>query len=223
MSDTGTPLATVADFQSSAFADLAANLQAGELAQVMIEATRACEGVVGGRRLAPFTLTETCRAEGIDPDEYGDSAGNVPMDLPGTTGRSYAAALNAGQLVRHMWLSNYAFRYPEFWTPYTISSLQLVRSYGGTQDVVPSSLIGPEPDSGHVWFQIGTFLPVGSLIRVTYTGGYSTVPADLVRACKAMAASIIVKELDPAIAAQSGHDPDLLRDEAVEFLAPYAP
>lgn len=221
--DNATPLASSADFQASAFADLATNLQPGELDQVMVEATRACEGVIGGRRLAPFTITETIRAEGIDPDEYGDSAGNVPMDLPGTTGRSYAASLNAGQLVRHMWLANYAYRYPEFWTPYTVSQLTLVRSYGGTQGVVPASLEGPEPDSGHVWFQIGTFLPVGSLIRVTYSGGYSTVPADLVRACKAMAASIIIKELDPQVAASSGHDPDLLREEAVEFLAPYAP
>lgn len=221
--DAPTPLATSAQFNASAFADLATNLQAGEIDQVMIEATRACEGVVGGRRLAPFTVTETQRADGVDPDEYGDNAAGLPLDLPGTVGRSYANSLGAGSLVRHMWLSHYAIRFPEFWTPYTVNTLTLVRSYGGSQVIVPTSLIGPEPDSGHLWFQIGTFLPVGSLIRVNYTGGYTTVPADLVRACKAMAASIIIKELDPSIAAATGHDPDLLRDEAVEFLAPYAP
>lgn len=218
--DNVTPLATSAQFSAGAFTDLAANLQPGELDQVMLEATRACEGVIN-RRLAPFTITETHRADGVDPDEYGDNTTNLPMDLPSTVGRSYANALGAGSLVRHMWLDNYAVRFPEFWTPYTVNSLTIVRSYGGSQDVIPTALQGPEPDSGHVWFQIGTFLPIGSLIRVTYTGGYSTVPSDLVRACKAMAASIIIKELDPNLG--TAHDPDLLRDEAVEFLAPYAP
>lgn len=217
--DTVTPLVSVAGFQGSAFNDLATNLQAGELAQVLTEATRACESVVG-RRLAPFTITETHRAEGVDPDEYGDNSTSLPLDLPGTVGRSYASALGAGSLVRHVWLNNYAGRYPEFWTPYVVNSLTIVRSYGGSQSVVPTNMQGPEPDSGHLWFQIGTFLPIGSLIRVNYSGGYSTVPADLVRACKAMAASIIIKELDPNLGTQ--HDPDLLRDEAIEFLSAYA-
>jgi hypothetical protein len=118
-----------------------------------------------------------------------------------------------------MWLTNFAPRFPEFWTPYAVTNLTIVRSVGGTQTVSTTAIQGPEPDSGHVWFPVGTFLPVGSLIRVTYQGGYSTVPADLVRACKAMAASIVIKELDPQIG--SAHDPDLLRDEAIEFLDPY--
>ena len=216
--DNATPLVTSAEFMATAYSDLSKNLQTGELDQIMVEATRACESIVG-KRLAPFTITETSRAEGVDPDEYGDSITSMPLDLPGTIGRSYANALGAGSLVRHMWLNSFAVRYPEFWTPYTVDSLELVRSYGGSQSVVTTTLIGPEPDSGHVWFQIGTFLPIGSLVRVTYSGGYSTIPADLVRACKAMAASIIIKELDPAIG--TSHDPDLLRDEAVEFLGPY--
>lgn len=216
--DSPTPLATSAQFMTSAFSDLAANLQPGELDGVMIEATRACE-TAADRRFAPFTITETQRAEGIDPDEYGDTSSNVPMDLPGTVGRSYASALGAGSLVRHMWLNECAPRFQDLWGPYTINSMTLVRSYGGSQLVVPTSLIGPEPDSGHVWFQIGTFLPVGSLIRVTYSGGYATTPADLVRACKAMAASIIIKELEPNLG--TAHDPDLLRDEAIEFLDGY--
>ena len=216
--DSPIPLATSAQFDATAFADLATNLQAGELDNIMLQATRACEGVCH-RRLAPFTnLVETHRAEGIDPDEYGSTSASVPLDLPGTTGRSYANALNAGDLVRHMWLSQTAPQYQEFWTA-SVTSLTVVRSYGGSQPVVPTSLIGPEADTGHVWFQIGTFLPVGSLIRVTYSGGYSTVPADLEQACLAMAASIVIKRLDPAIG--TAHDPDLLRDEAVEFLDPY--
>jgi hypothetical protein len=211
-------LVTSAQFLATAYADLATNLQAGELDEVMVEATRACESIVG-KRLAPFTITETHRAEGVDPDEYGDGLNSIPLDLPGTVGRSYASALGAGSLVRHLWLDNFAVRYPEMWTPYVVNSATIVRSYGGSQNVTVSTIIGPEPDSGHVWFQIGTFLPIGSLIRVSYSGGYTTTPGDLVRAVKAMAASIIIKELDPSIG--SAHDPDLLRDEAVEFLGPY--
>lgn len=216
--DTVTPLVTSAEFAATAFNDLSKNLQSGELDQIAIEATRAVEGIVG-KRLAPFTLTETHRAEGIDPDEYGDGVSSLPLDLPGTIGRSYASSLGAGALVRHMWLDSFAVAYPEFWTPYTVNSLTLVRSYGGSQAVVPTALIGPEPDSGHLWFQIGTFLPIGSLIRVNYSGGYTTIPGDLKRAAKAMMASIVIKELDPDIGSQ--HDPDLLRDECIEFLGRY--
>jgi hypothetical protein len=216
--DSPTPLATSTVFTQTAWSDLAANLQAGELDRIMIQATRACESACK-RRLAPFTnLTETHRAEGIDPDEYGSGTSSIPMDLPGTVGRSYANALGSGDLVRHMWLSQTAPQFQEFWT-YTINKLTIVRSYGGSQDVLPTSLQGPEPDTGHLWFQIGTFLPVGSQIRVNYSGGYSTVPGDLESACLAMAASIVLKRLDPDFG--GSHDPDLLRDEAIEFLNPY--
>jgi hypothetical protein len=214
--DSVVPLVSSAQFAATAYSDLTKNLQGTEIDDIMIEATRACESIVG-KRLAQFTITETHRAEGVDPEEYGSSS--IPLDLQGTTGRSYASALGSGDLVRQMWLSSFAVRYQEFWTPYTVNSMTLVRSYGGSQSVVPNALIGPEPDSGHVWFQIGTFLPIGSLIRVNYSGGYGTCPGDLARAVKAMAASIVIKELDPDIG--STHDPDLLRDEAIEFLGPY--
>lgn len=76
-----------------------------------------------------------------------------------------------------------------------------------------------EPDTGHVRFQLGTFVPPGTTIRVTYNGGYATVPADLVQACKTMAASIAVRELNPM--QHGGHDPDLLRMDAEVMLDPY--
>lgn len=219
--DAPVPLASATQFMSSAFADLATNLAAGELTNIMVEATRACEGACSGRRLAPFTTTETHRAEGIDPDEYGDTASNMPLDLAGTLGRSYANALGVADQVRHLWLTHRAWAYPEYWGPYTVTGLTIFRSIGGSQLVTVSTVQGPDPDTGHVWFPLGTFLPAGSIIQVTYTGGYGTIPADLGRACKAMAASIIIKELDPNMG--SAHDPDLLRDEAIEFLAPYMP
>lgn len=218
MADAPIPLATFAQLSEGPFADLVSGYTSPTAqTDLMLEATRACESVVD-RRLAPFTaMTESHRAGGIDPDEYADSA-NLPMDIQGTIGRSYAMALGAQSLVRHVWLNEHAVRFPEYWS-YSNVSLVIVRSYGGSQDLTPNPIYGPEPDSGHLFFQLGTFLPVGSWIRVTYSGGYTTVPADLTRACKLMAASIAVRELDPI--QSGGHDPDHLHNEAVEFLAPY--
>jgi hypothetical protein len=219
MADSPVPLCSVSQFEGGAFADLAAGYTSATqqpLSDLLIEATRACESECG-RRLAPFTITETHRAEGIDPDEYADSA-NLPMDLQGTLGRSYAYALGASTLVRHCHLNEYACRYPELWT-YSNVSITVVRSYGGSQVITPAQIIGPEPDSGHVWFQLGTFLPVGSLIRPAYSGGYTVAtPADLVRACKYMAAWMIITELNPE---DTAHDPDRLHASALMLLQNY--
>jgi hypothetical protein len=219
VADTVTPLATAAQMQEGAFADLVRSFSAQALSDLMIEATRECEGDIG-RRLAPFAgLTESHRAEGIDPDEYADSA-NLPMDLQGTLGRSYAMALGASTLVRHCWLNEYAPRHPELWS-YSNVAITLVRSYGGTQQVTQSQILTTNPDTGHVLFQLGLFMPIGTIVQVTYGGGYQTVPADLVRACKYMAASIAVTELDPMLQSH-GHDPDMLRDKASAILDAYA-
>lgn len=215
--DTPTPLATFAQLSEGPFADLVAGYDSPSAQdELMIEATRACESAAD-RRLTPFTTTESHRATGMDPDEYTDAA-NLPMDIHGTIGWSYAMALGATTLVRHCWLNEYAPRYSEFWS-YTDVAVEIIRSYGGSQNMQVSQLVGPEPDSGHLWFQLGTFLPIGSLIRVTYGGGYQTMPADLVRAGKYMAASIAVRELDPT--QSGGRDPDLLYNDALKALGPY--
>jgi hypothetical protein len=217
VADSVTPLCTWADFVRGAFADLARNYtDPTAQADLLAEATRMCEETAG-RRLAPFTgVVETHRAQGIDPDEYTD-AGNLPLDLQGTIGASYAYALGASSLVRHCWLNEFAPLYPELWA-YSDVSITLVRSYGGSQQVTGSQTVGPELDSGHVWFNLGTFLPIGSLIRVTYSGGYQTTPASLRRACKLMVAQLIVRELTPR---DGTRDPDLLRAEAEDILNNY--
>ena len=213
--DSPVPLATVSQLSSGPFADLIRSFSPQAQQDLMIEATRECEGV-HGRRLAPFTqLPESHRAEGIDPDEYADSA-NLPMDLQGTIGRSYAMALGASSLVRHCWLNEYAPRHAEYWK-YSNLNITLIRSYGGTQTVSAAQLLTTSTDTGHVFFQLGLFLPVGSTLQISYDGGYQTIPADLVRACKYMAASIAVTELDPMLQSH-GHDPDLLRGRAVDIL-----
>lgn len=219
--DTPTPLCSWAQLTEGAFADLVrgyTNPQAQT--DVLSEATRICEGSEGaGRRLAPFTgLVETERATGIDPDEYID-AGNVPLDLAGTLGLSYAYSMGTTSLVRHGWLSQYAPRYPDLWT-YSVESILISRSYGGDQLVNLANVRGPYADSGEIWFPIGTFLPVGSIITYTYGGGYSTMPADLCRAGKLTTASLVARELDPT-GQQHGHDPDVLAVEATAILQAY--
>lgn len=216
--DSGTPLASGAVFATGAFADLARSYSTAALDRIMIQATRACETECG-RRLAPFiAVTESHRATGIDPDEYG--AGDLPLDLIGTLGRSYATALGGTSLVRHIWVREFAPQFPEMWA-YSNVSIQVVRSYGGGQTLAAGQIQGPEPDSGHVWFNLGTFTPPGSLIRITYGGGYLTCPADLERACMYMGASIILKELDPAGESVMGHTPASLEADAVAWLNGY--
>ena len=213
--DTPTPLATVGQLTDGPLADLVTGYDTNGLTQLVLRATRECEGVVN-RRLAPFTgHVEAVRASGVDPDEYGGQ-GSMPLDLPGTLGRSFAGAMGAGDLVRHVWLSEFAPRYPEMWA-YNNVTITIVRSYGGNAVVPVTSIEGPEPDTGHVWFRLGTFLPIGSLIRVQYGGGYQTMPADLVSAGRFMAASIAVRELDPLATEKA----DALRNEAVAKLKSY--
>ena len=221
MADPGSPLCTAAQFNSGAFADLAAyyvQQTQQPLEDVLLEATRGLEEIAD-RRLAPFTITgESHRAEGIDPDEYADSA-NLPMDLQGTLGRSYAYALGASTLVRHFWLNEFAPRYPEMWT-YSNVSITIVRSYGGSEVITAQQITGPDTDSGHVWFQLGTFLPIGSYIYVGYSGGYTVaVPAGLVRACKLKTAALIVRELNPE---GTSHNPDLLEQSAEKIMERWA-
>lgn len=217
MADSTTPLCSWPQFVSGAFKDMARNIIDPQAqADLLLEATRLCEQEAG-RRLAPFTaMTETHRAEGIDPDEYGDSA-DVPLDQAGALGRSYADALGTSNMVRHCWLNEFAPRYPEMWT-YSNVSVQVVRSYGGSQNLTATQIQGPEPDSGHVWFNLGLFIPIGSIVRFTYSGGYTTMPADLVRAGKFMTASLIARELAPT---PTSRDPETLRADAVACLVGY--
>ncbi|WP_194923198.1 hypothetical protein [Catenulispora pinisilvae] len=216
MTDTVTPLATVAQLMGGPFADLFVHFDPDVVQEFLVDATRMCEDETD-RRLALFTgLVESHRASGVDPDEYGD-AGGIPIDPQGVVGASYAAALGTTSLIRHVYLDQYAPRYPEMWT-YSDVQVLILRSFGGSQLIEPSRLVGPEPDSGHVWFPLGTYLPTGSLIRVTYSGGYATVPASLSRACRLMAAHLAVTELRPGT---TQHDADTLRGQAVDILVSY--
>lgn len=213
-----TPLATVQQMTEGPYADLVAGYSTQALIDLMLEATSICESETD-RRLVPFTTTESGRAEGMDPDEYSGSA-NLPLDLTGALGRSYAYAIGSNNLVRHLYLDQYAPRYQELWQ-YSNVSVGVKRSYGGGQILNPGQYLQPEPDSGHIFIALGVFVPTGSWWEVTYSGGYQTIPRDLQRACKYMAASIAVSELDP-IAKSTEHDKEGLRAQADEILINYA-
>jgi hypothetical protein len=213
--DSTVPLCSYAQFTEGPFGDLVSEMSEQVVCDFLVEGTRLCEDETD-RRLAPFTVTETHRAEGIDPDEYADAA-NLPMDIRSTLGASYASAIGAQDLVRHCWLDQKAPRYQDMWE-YSNVSISIIRSYGGTQPVATAQLLnGPEPDTGHIWFQLGLFLPVGSRIQVQYSGGYTiATPASLVRANKFMTAYLVIRELNPG---STEHDPDQLHTDALLALS----
>jgi hypothetical protein len=218
--DSPVPLCSVAAFTESAFGDLVAEWSGTALSDLVVEATRICEGEAGGRRLAPFTITETSRADAIDPDEYPPGA-DMPMPIQGTIGWSQALALGGNDLVRHCWLSQKPVRYPDLWS-YSDVSVLVIRSYAGTEQLQQAQILDGPDDLGHLWFMIGTLVPVGSRIRTTYSGGFTVaVPADLVRACKLICAWLAIGELNPD-AVSTGHDPDKLYSDALMILANYA-
>ena len=214
MADTVTPLATVSQMAEGALGDLIRSFSGQAQMDLMLEATRECEGAVD-RRLASFTaLVETQRAEAMDVEDALDAY--VPLDPTTQLGFSRATSLGSTMLVRHFWVREFPPRLSDMWTG-SVANIALRRSFSGSQ-TLDISQIQYEPDTGHVRFQLGTFVPAGTTIVVTYSGGYSTVPADLVRACKLMAASIAATELDPNA---HNHDPDVLRAKAEMILDAY--
>lgn len=213
--DTGTALVNWSQVTEGAFSDLMRGITSPTTqADMLIEATRMCESLAD-RRLAPFTITESQRAEALDVEDALDAY--IPLDPTSQLGFSRAQSLGSTMLVRHYWVRSFPPRFPEYWTG-SLGQVSLYRSFSGQQIVSPSTLQF-EPDTGHVRFQLGTFVPAGTTIVTTYSGGYTTVPADLQRACKYMVASIAIKELDPTMS--QGHDPLELEASAADILDAY--
>lgn len=164
---------------------------------LLLRATRAIENKCD-RRLVPFTTTERQRAIGVDQGILAGS--DMPLDLSGALGRSQALAFSSTAMVRDIWLEQWAPKFPDYWA-YTnwdsSATIQLVRAYGDTELVPPSSIEGPEPSDGHIRFRLGTFIPVGTTVRITYSGGYQTIPEDLVLACGFQCAKFALLGAEP--------------------------
>jgi hypothetical protein len=211
------PLCTYAQFTEGAYADLVAGFSPAAVNDILVEATRQCEDQTG-RRLAPFTVTETGRVSGIDPSEYATSTG-MPVSIQGTLGMSEAAALSVTNLVRHHWLREFPPRYQDLWA-YSGVTVKILRSFGGSQTLGTGQILSGPDDLGHIWFTLGQFIPVASYAQITYSGGYTVAtPASLLRASKFLAASIAIDELNPE---DNERDPDRLYNLALRWLAPYA-
>jgi hypothetical protein len=192
------PLVT-ADVLQRRYPELTMDVDPITLDEVVVEATANIEDRAG-RRLAPFTnLIYEDQLYGIRPDQYGGNS-DLPLDVAGALGRSYANAMGASDLVREFWLDQFAPMYPELWT-YNVTSMQLFLTFGNTQAIdIPSGglIMGPDITDGHCWLRMGTFAPEGSRIRVVYSGGYTVaVPASLKRACLFQAAKFLVLEAEP--------------------------
>lgn len=214
------PLATPADFLAyGSNEELVQNQDRWTPAQMdrlMLRATRLVESRCD-RRLAPFTITESTRAEGVAIDSSPDD--DVPLDLRSALGRAQSLAFGATSLVRDFWLSQYAPVYQDLWS-YDITQIQLVTSYGGTETITPLNVEGPEPDTGHVRLLLGTFCPPGTTVRFTYTGGYTVeIPDDLNQACILQAMKLVLVGAEPY--SREGLSTSMLDAELLISLVPY--
>lgn len=226
MTITVSPLATPQDFVGfGSNAELVQNQEVwtpAALVTLMSRATRRIESMCN-RRLAPFTgLTESQEAFGIDPDEYG-SQGSMPMDITGALGWSQAAALGVSDMVRKFWLDQSCPQYLEYWS-IALESILILRTFGDSQLLSGADLLtvqGPEYDTGLVKLQIGTYCPIGSTCRITYSGGYTVqIPEDLNLACVLQAMKFVLIGGEPEL--RSGMTTQDLDDELLALLAPFA-
>ena len=191
-------LATVDQLQIR-YPEIVRDIDPQTLQETLEEATRHIETRVG-RRLAPFIgHIYQDRLFGIDPDEFGADA-NTPLSWGGTMGMSQAQAYGSQNLVRHLWLDQFAPLYPELWT-YNVQSMQIYRSFGDTQPIdLGGGILGPDSTDGHVWFRLGTFIPEGTRIQVIYDGGYTAgIPSDLRRACLYQAIKFVILDIEPQL------------------------
>jgi hypothetical protein len=213
---TYTPLAVAADLTTfGSFSTLTRDFAAPAIDALMIRASRAVEARCD-RRLAPFTIVESRRADGIDI--AGSISPGMPMDLPGVLGRSQAKAFGANSSVRDVWLREYAPTLPDLWT-YANISIHMIRPYGGAADVLGAALEGPEPDTGHLRMRLGTYVPSGTTLRITYSGGYSTIPEDLNLATVMTAAKFAILSAEPQM--RTGMDTVELDAEILGLLVPF--
>lgn len=186
------------------------------IASLIARATRGIESKCD-RRLAAFSnLTESARATGIDMD--GSAMADIPVDMQASLGMSQAKAFGNSRLVRDFWLDQFAPHYPDLWS-YNLTAVQVIIPYGGTQNLPIGTIEGPEADSGHLRFQLGTFCPLGSTVRFTYSGGYTIPPEDLQLACIFQATKYLLLGAEPEM--RAGMNTADLDTEIASLLVPY--
>lgn len=211
-------LAQVSDLQNLPLWEIVRDFVPAEDTKLANRATRSVESYCG-RRLAPFTITETHRLMDIDVESQVEGYGPI-LDTSTILGISRARSLGATQLVSDLWLNHYPSHFVEMWSG-ALLGVNLFRSYGGTVPIpVTLSSIQFEPDSGHIRFPVGTFIPQGTTGQVTYSGGYGpVVPDDLVQATVYEMALLALADL--SIERKGDIDVGELKERKAELLAPY--
>lgn len=209
------PLASSADFNGSAYKDMAATLTSQELDRIMNAATREVETVCDNR-FAPFTLTESIRLTDTDVDDVIPNGIIVPPNAQ--LGLDYARALQTPTLVRGFQVRRFPPVFEDMWTG-AVTGITLTWAVQYQPMVIMPTQIQFFPDTGLGNFTLGTFAPPGATAEITYTGGYSTIPDDLKQAALHMAAAEIADMLDPVEA--NNLDPEKIRVKAIRRLVPY--
>lgn len=209
-----TPLCSISDLTSTPLSSVLTNWSQTAQSALIIEGSRAVESYCGAR-LSPFTITESVRAQMVDPDEQVDAY--TPLDTIGQLGLSRAQSLGASDLVRHCYVRERPRVWIDSWVG-AVSNIVVLRSFSGSQTVAASA-VQYETDTGHIRFAFGTYIPQGSTLVTTYSGGYNPVPDELKRAAVLRCTLLAIVEMRP----QQRPDVDLSELERLEatLLSPY--
>ncbi len=210
-----TPLAQSSDLQASPLVEVFRDITAHESA-LLTRASRSIEAICE-RRLTPFTITESSRADTLDIDDDGGDIGG-PVQWAASLAQSRSRALGGdGGMVRHLFLREYPPQWADLWVGALVAVWSDPALAGSFQIPLPG--IQYEPDTGHVRLSLGTYVPTGSTLRVTYSGGYNPVPDDLIQASLYAATEMALIELTP----EKRGDVDVgeLRSVKDQLLAPY--
>lgn len=211
-----TPLATVNDLVATPLSEIVRDFPGAQDGTLMVRASRSVETYCE-RRLAPFTKSETKRVDDYDVEDQ-DADWSGPLPSSAILGLSRARSMGgASALVRTINLREWPPRWEELWTGSLVSVVAYPPLAGSV--TIPTSGIQFEPDIGHMRLSLGTYVPMGSTVVITYTGGYTTVPDDLIQAT-------IFEAIEQAfvwISSERKGDVDLseLRTKKQELLAPY--
>lgn len=187
------PLASVADMQDGPYSYALRGATENYVKSTMVRASRRIESICG-RRFVPYVdAVHTERAEGVPPD--GDGVG-LPVSTVGALQMSLARAYGAaGQMVRDVWLADYAPVAAHLWTYSNVTAL-VTAPVGGAQST--GIYEGPHPDTGHLRLPLGIYCPVGSTIEIRHSGGYTLgYPDDLVQASMLQAVKLFILGLAP--------------------------
>ena len=156
----------------------------------------------------------------VDPVEAWDVY--VPLSPQSQMAASRAASLaGGGDLVRHMWLAQYPPMWPDLWQG-SITNITILRAIAGSQTIAGTDLatqVQYEQDTGHVRFYYSAYIPVGSTLVATYSGGYNPVPDELVQATLLRAARTALVELEPQD--RDRFDLETLDSEIADLLSDY--